>query len=76
MCDVSDIKNKQKSRTKSEFKQYNLSRSSTLESTIDKYGENLGMVKWNNYIEKQKITKSKEYVVKKHGIEFWNELCL
>ena len=61
--------------TKDQFDRYNKSRSITLEIMIEKYGENLGIIKWNDYVEKQKTTKSKDYVVNKHGEEFWKNQC-
>lgn len=61
--------------TKIQFEDYNKSRSVTLENMIVRHGENLGLIKWNDYIENQKITKSKDYVVEKYGFEFWISLC-
>lgn len=60
---------------KEDFDNYNKSRSITLEIMINKYGENMGLIKWNDYIEKQRLTKSKDYVIKKFGSEFWDSLC-
>jgi len=56
--------------TKDKFDEYNKSRSITLDIMIKKYGENIGIIKWNDYIEKQKTTKSKSYVIEKHMICF------
>jgi hypothetical protein len=61
--------------TQDDFDEYNKNRSVTLENLIQRHGENLGLVKWNEYIEKQKLTKSKDYVVNKYGIDFWKNLC-
>lgn len=30
---------------------------------VDKYGENEGLIRYNYYCDKQRYTKSKEYVV-------------
>jgi len=62
--------------TKKEFDDYNKSRSVTLYNLIDKYGESDGIKMWDNYINKQRITKSKEYVINKYGKSYWDELCL
>lgn len=57
------------------FRDYNKSRAVTLANLIAKHGEELGYVKWDSYVEKQRITKSKDFVVKKYGIAYWQELC-
>ena len=53
--------------TKEQFELFNKSRAVTKENLIKKYGEIIGEEKWNNYIEKQKLTKSYEYMVDKYG---------
>jgi len=35
---------------------------------ISRYGKNKGIEKWNNYIKKQKETKSFDYMVNKFGL--------
>jgi hypothetical protein len=48
--------------TKSDFLQYNKSRSTTYENMIKKYGNELGDLKWRKYCERQAHTNSKEYL--------------
>ena len=49
------------------FKEFNLSRSVTIENMIKKHGELKGITLWNDYIERQKYTCSKEYFIKEYG---------
>jgi len=58
-----------------DFKEYNSNRSVTLKNLINRHGENDGIKIWDDYINKQKETKSKEYVIKKYGYEYWKDLC-
>ena len=51
-----------------EFREYNKSRAVTLKNLIKKYGEVDGKNRYNAYVEKQKITKSWDYMVEKYGI--------
>lgn len=59
---------------KEDFESYNKSRSVTLSNLIKKHGENKGLKIWQDYIEKQILTKSKEYFINKYGEDKWNEL--
>lgn len=70
-----EYKSKNHGWSKEEFDKFNKSRSITMENMIDRHGENLGLIKWNDYIESQKLTKSKDYVIKKYGSDFWDSLC-
>jgi len=54
--------------TQKQFKEFNQSRSVTKNNLISKYGEKLGIEKWNQYIVKQKYTKSLQYLIEKYGI--------
>ena len=54
---------------KETFDKFNASRAITKENLIKKYGENIGLIKWNDYVNKQKITKSFEYMVNKFGYD-------
>jgi hypothetical protein len=62
-----EYKNKKYGMTIEEFKDYNKSRACTKENFIQRYGEEKGLKKWDLYVNKQKLTKSKEYIYKKHG---------
>ena len=55
--------------TEDDFKEYNKSRAVTLKNLISKYGEEEGSKKWEEYIKKQSLTKSFDYMVKKYGYE-------
>lgn len=61
--------------TKTDFDEYNKNRAVTLSNLIDRHGEDSGIKIWDDYINRQKETKSKEYVIKKYGLEYWNKLC-
>lgn len=50
-----------------EFKKFNKSRAITKENLISKYGEKDGLEKWEKYINRQKYTKSLEYLISIHG---------
>lgn len=55
--------------SKEEFDLYNKSRAITKANLTTKYGIDLGLEKYTNYIKKQKDTKSWDYMVNKYGIE-------
>ena len=59
-------------KTEEEWIQYNKNRSVTKENMISRYGETKGLVKWEEYIERQRYTNSKEYYIEKFG-ENWEE---
>ena len=61
--------------TQEEFDLYNKSRAVTVENMIERHGLEEGIKKWEDYCEKQKLTKSKEYVDEKYGLGAWEELC-
>lgn len=71
-----EYKHKKYGMTKNEFKKFNLSRAVTKKNLVKKYGEEEGIKKWNEYLEKQKITKSWDYMVKKFGVEKAREINL
>ena len=60
--------------SESDFKSYNKSRSITPETMVKKYGLEAGLKKYEAYCDKQKLTKSKDYVVEKYGIARWEEI--
>ena len=60
--------------SKDDFDEYNKSRGITKKNLIKKYGEQLGVEKWNEYVEKQRLTKSWPYMVEKYGEERAREI--
>lgn len=70
-----DYKSQKYNWTVDRFNDYNKSRSVTLSNLIDRHGEENGIKIWDEYIKKQKETKSKEYVVNKYGRDYWIALC-
>jgi len=58
-----------------QFNKYNKSRSVTVDNLVSKHGLEDGLQKWNDYCERQKITKSREYVVETYGEDYWIDLC-
>lgn len=71
-----EYKHKKYGMNKLEFEEYNRSRAVTKTNLIKKYGEQEGLRKWNEYVEKQKITKSWDYMVEKFGEEKAREINL
>ena len=69
-----EYKNKKYGWNELDFKEYNKSRAVTKENLINKYGEELGLKYFNDYVNKQKFTKSKEYMINKFGKEKTNEI--
>jgi len=57
-----------------DFESFNKSRSITLSNLISKHGEDVGTKMWNDYLEKQSLTKSAEYYINKYGEDKWKEL--
>lgn len=55
-----------------DFDMYNKSRSATLNNFIKRHGEEDGKIKWEEYKNMQKITKSKDYMISKYGEEKTN----
>ena len=51
------------------FDSFNKSRAVTLENMIKKYGDEEGTKRWNNYCNRQRLTKSWSYMVEKYGKE-------
>ena len=61
--------------TREQFDEYNKSRAVTKENLIKKYGEEEGLKKWDKYVARQRLTKSREYVVNKYGEATWKKIC-
>lgn len=65
-----DYKSKKYGMTEEEFKEYNSSRSVTKENLVKRHGIELGMKKWNAYVERQSYAGCKlEYFIEKYGEE-------
>lgn len=62
-----EYKHKVYGMSRSDFRKYNASRSSTLDNFIKRHGEELGQQKWKEYCKRQSYTKSKEYIIQTHG---------
>ena len=60
--------------TKEQFDNFNKSRAVSLKNLQNKYGKELGEIYFNNYVEKQKLTKSREYMIHKFGEEKTNKI--
>lgn len=60
--------------TQAEYREYNLSRSITPKTMVNKYGLEEGLKRYEKYCEKQRITKSKDYVVAKYGEARWEQI--
>jgi hypothetical protein len=60
--------------TKEDFNTYNKSRAVTLENLVKRHGEIKGLKIWQDYVEKQILTKSKEYYIHKYGEDKWKEM--
>ena len=50
-----------------DFEAFNKSRAVTMLSMIEKYGEEIGIMKWDQYREKQRYTNGVEYFIDKYG---------
>ncbi len=60
--------------TEEQYRDYNLSRSVTPETMVKKYGLEEGLRRYEAYCDKQKITKSRDYVVSNYGEAKWHEI--
>lgn len=71
-----EYKRKKYGMNKREFEEFNRSRAVTRKNLIHKYGEEEGLRRWNDYVAKQKLTKSWEYMVEHFGEEKAREINL
>jgi G:T-mismatch repair DNA endonuclease (very short patch repair protein) len=60
--------------SKKEFNEYNKSRAVTLDNLIKKHGKDTGTIKYLEYVEKQKYTKSRLYMLEKFGYEKYTDI--
>jgi hypothetical protein len=70
-----DYKKNKYNWSKKEYDKYNSDRAVTLENLIKRHGKTKGKEKWEKYIERQSITKSKDYYINKYGEKEWVKLC-
>lgn len=56
--------------TEEQFDEFNKSRAVTYENLVKRYGPDIGKEKWDAYVNKQSITSTNEYLVKKFGEEY------
>lgn len=73
-----EYKAKKHGWSKTDFDQYNQSRSATFENFVKRYGEKEALNQWNQYCERQRYTNSLEYFIEKYGndgLKKWNEYC-
>lgn len=64
-----EYKNKKYNITKDEFDSYNKSRAVTKNNLIKKHGLEEGIKKWEEYVERQRYTKSKKRYIDELGLE-------
>jgi len=62
--------------TKNQFDDYNKSRAVTLSNMIERHGEEQGLVKWQDYCDRQAFTNTLDYFVEREGsrekgLEIW-----
>lgn len=69
-----EYKKKKFNWSKDQFNEFNKSRAVTLKNLQNKYGKELGETYFNNYVEKQKLTKSHEYMISKYGEDKTNAI--
>ena len=62
--------------TLEQFDEYNKSRSCTVENFINRYGEEEGLKRWNNYIQREAYCNTRVYFIETYGedegIKKWN----
>lgn len=71
-----EYKQKKYGWTKEQFNEFNKLRACTIENFIERHGEIIGKQKWKEYVDKQKETKSWDYMVRKFGKEKAKEINL
>ena len=65
--------------SKEDFDEYNTSRSVTKDNLIKRHGEELGIIKWKSYCDKQAYTNKLPYYIELYGNEegekIYNDIC-
>lgn len=70
-----EYKNEVYGMSELDFIEYNKSRSQTKENMIKRYGDDVGLAKWNDYVKLQSYAGSSlEYYVDKYGVEKGNSI--
>jgi len=69
-----EYKNEKYGWTREQFKEYNMSRSVTIENLTRRHGEEKGLEIWKDYCNKQQYTTTLEYFIEKHGEEKGTEI--
>ena len=62
-----EYKQKKYGMTKEEFQKFNKSRAVTKELLVQRHGQEDGSKKWDEYCQRQKYTKSKQYFIDRYG---------
>lgn len=68
-----EYKHKKYGWSKDEFDEFNKKRAVTINNLISKHGEELGLIKWNDYIKRQRYTCTYGYFINKYGIQIGQE---
>jgi len=69
-----EYKHKKYGWTKEQFEEFNKNRGITKRLCIKRHGKKEGLMIWDSYVNKQIVTKSKEYVVNKYGADRWRNI--
>lgn len=74
-----DYKQKIYGWDKQTFDDYNKSRAVTKENLVKKYGKDIGIHRWNEYLQKQHYSKTLDYLIEKYGeekgLEEYKRIC-
>ena len=74
-----EYKHQKYGMTEEEFERYNKSRATTFNNFVERYGEEVAVIKWGEYIKKETYSISKEYFIEKYGNERgtkkWENFC-
>lgn len=69
-----EYKQKKYGMTEEEFKEYNKKRACTLKNFVDRWGQEEGSKRWDQYCKRQSETKKIEYILETHGQEELNRI--
>jgi hypothetical protein len=68
-----EFKSQKHGWTRGQFDEYNKQRSVTLDNLIKKHGIEKGQKIWDEYVNRQRYTTSKEYFLEEYGLEIGTE---